>query len=120
MEGKIMENAKLWAQEVAEKIKHKELKVAERNKNKIPYTTDADGKFDDRSDEAHIGWWTNGFFGGTMWQLYHATKEPVYKENALFIEKALDKVLMTVALDGCLLQWLTGVRQGTRKALTEV
>ena len=94
MEGKIMENAKLWAQEVAEKIKHKELKVAERNKNKIPYTTDADGKFDDHSDEARIGWWTNGFFGGTMWQLYHATKEPVYKENALFIEKALDKALM--------------------------
>ena len=94
MEGKIMENAKLWAQEVAEKIKHKERKVAERNKNKIPYTTDADGKFDDHSDEAHICWWTNGFFGGTMWQLYHATKEPVFKENALFIEKALDKALM--------------------------
>ena len=35
-----------------------------------------------------------GFWGGMMWQLYQATKEPVYKESAEELEKKLDAALM--------------------------
>ena len=82
-----------WAQEVSEKICHKMRIVAERNKEKIPYTT-VDGVFDDKSDDNTIGWWTNGFWGGMMWQLYNATKDELYKEIAVSNEKKLDYVLM--------------------------
>ena len=81
-----------WISEVYEKILAKEKKVAERSRNKIPYTT-KDGVFDDRG-KTEICWWTNGFWGGMMWQLYHATKEPVYLENALRTEIKLDENLM--------------------------
>jgi len=81
-----------WISEVYEKILAKEEKVAQRNRNKIPYTT-KDGVFDDRG-KTEICWWTNGFWGGMMWQLYHATEKPVYLENALRTEIRLDENLM--------------------------
>ena len=81
-----------WISEVYEKILAKEKKVAQRSRNKIPYTT-KDGVFDDRG-KTEICWWTNGFWGGMMWQLYYATREPVYLENALATEIKLDANLM--------------------------
>ena len=76
-----------WVKEVYEKILTKEEQVA-----KIPYTT-KDGVFDDKSGK-EICWWTNGFWGGMMWQLYQATKEPIYKEVAENLEKKMDSVLL--------------------------
>lgn len=58
-----------WATETLKTIVAKELIVAERSRDKIPYTT-VDGRFDDWSDR--IWWWTNGFRAGQMWQLYAA------------------------------------------------
>lgn len=84
---------KKWAQETAEKIKRKMRLVAERNRHKIPYTTE-NGVFDDWSGD-RICWWTNGFWGGIMWQLYHATKDELYREIALENEEKLDVNLMT-------------------------
>lgn len=81
-----------WLDEASEKIKKKMEKVAKRNKHKIPYTT-VDGVYDDWTD-ININWWTNGFWGGMMWQLYHATKNPLYKEIAEENELKLDKNLM--------------------------
>ena len=81
-----------FAQEAAAKIKHKMHLAADRSRHKIPYTT-KDGVFDDWSGD-RITWWTNGFWGGMMWQLYHATGEPVYLENALSTEIKLDANLM--------------------------
>lgn len=80
-----------WAVEIAEKIKKKERAVVERNRHNVPYRTE-NGRFDDWSDR--IGWWTNGFWGGMMWQLYYATKDPVYKETAEELEQKMDAVLM--------------------------
>ena len=51
---------KAWAQEVAKKIKEKELAVAKRNVGKVPYTAE-NGVFNDCSGK-EIGWWTNGFW----------------------------------------------------------
>lgn len=81
-----------WVGEVYGKILSKERKVVERNRNKIPYTT-VDGVFDDRGSR-EICWWTNGFWGGMLWQLYHATQEPLYMEAAIENEVRLDANLM--------------------------
>lgn len=82
----------IWANEVSEKIKKKMKVVAERSRGIIPYTT-VDGRFDDWTQK-DICWWTNGFWGGLMWQLYYATKDGVYRENAEDVEKKLDRNLM--------------------------
>ena len=82
---------KAWAQEVAKKIKEKEIEVIKRSVNKVPYIA-KNGVFDDLS-ETRLGWWTNGFWGGMMWQLYQATKEPVYKESAEELEKRISSVV---------------------------
>lgn len=81
-----------WAQEVAQKVKDKLAVVAQRALHKIPYTT-VDGVYDDLT-QSDICWWTNGFWGGMMWQLYHATGQEIYKENALEVEQKLDINLM--------------------------
>lgn len=82
-----------WEQEIEEKIIHKMRIVAERNKGKIPFST-KDGRYDDCSSEEWIGCWTNGFWGGMMWQLYHATEDPIFRSIAEETEEKLDRVLM--------------------------
>ena len=72
--------------------------MRERACTKIPYTT-KNGKYDDNSTLAAeksmgIGWWTNGFWAGMMWLLYHETKEERYAEIARFSEEQLDTCLM--------------------------
>lgn len=60
-----------WAEEQLIKVREKMVLVSERNRDKIPYTTDTNGRYDDKSDETKkwslddgINWWTNGFWGG--------------------------------------------------------
>ena len=78
-----------WVKEVYEKILTKEEQVAKRNAHKIPYTT-KDGVFDDKSGK-EICWWTNGFWGGIMWQLYHAENSSDYMSEANCLENHLEK-----------------------------
>ncbi len=80
-----------WAGKVAEKIYGKMKKSAERSVDKIPYLT-VDGHFDDWSDR--ISWWTNGFYGGQLWQLYHAYGDEIFRTVAENIENKLDGSLM--------------------------
>lgn len=82
-----------WAQETLDKVAAKLKVVTERSAGKIPYTT-IDGVFDDKSGENDIGWWTNGFWGGMMWQMYTLTGEEVYKKIAEDNERKLDACLM--------------------------
>ena len=49
-----------------------------------------EGIHDDHSDIHGLHWWTNGFWGGLMWQLYHATKDSRYAEIARYSEERLD------------------------------
>lgn len=83
--------------EILEKIVEKEKEVAVRTKGKIPYTT-VDGVFDDKSynekSKDGIGWWTNGFWGGLMWQLYHLDGFEQFRENAEFVENQLDRCFL--------------------------
>ncbi|MCR4764443.1 MAG: glycoside hydrolase family 88 protein [Lachnospiraceae bacterium] len=79
---------------IADRIIVKERAVAERNRGRIPYTTEDAHRFGDWSDSSRISWWTNGFWGGMLWQLWHATKEALFRDSALVVEEKLDAVLM--------------------------
>ncbi len=88
---------KKWVDSVVEKITKKLEVVSERSKDKIPALT-RDGVHDDRSMENvdwniddGINWWTNGFWGGMMWLMYHETKEERYAEIARVSEEKLDR-----------------------------
>lgn len=89
----LSEKQRLWAEETLQRTAAKLEKVSERSVHKIPYTT-VDGVHDDKSGEADIGWWTNGFWGGMMWQMYALTGKDIYKEIAEDNEKKLDACLM--------------------------
>ena len=82
-----------WAQETLERTAHKLEKVAQRSAEKIPYTT-VDGVHDDKSGDKEIGWWTNGFWGGIMWQMYTLTGKEIYRNIAEQNQKKLDADLM--------------------------
>lgn len=81
-----------WIDIIAKKIKEKGLIVAQRNLDNIPYRA-VNGRFNDMSKE-NISWWTNGFWGGLMWQLYNGTHNELFKEIAERNENKLDAVLM--------------------------
>lgn len=88
-----MEKHLKWAEEVEKKIINKYEKTIERNKTNIPYTT-VNGRFDDWTDK-NLCWWTNGFWGGILWQLYNASGKEAFKTMAEELEIKLDKNLMT-------------------------
>ncbi len=91
-------NDQKWIAETIERIREKISWVSEKNKDKIPYTTDENGNYDDRSDNTKewniddgLNWWTNGFWGGIMWLLYQDTKDERYIAVARSCEKKLEQ-----------------------------
>lgn len=93
----LQKDDQLWIENVVNKIKSKMEWVSEKSKYKIPYTT-IDGSHDDKADETKefstddgINWWTNGFWGGMMWLMYHETGDKKYAEIAKYSEERLDK-----------------------------
>ena len=88
----------LWADEVINRIRNKMARVSEKNRDKIPYTTDENGNYDDRSDRNRswriddgLNWWTNGFWGGILWLLYQDTGEDRYARIARISEERMDR-----------------------------
>ncbi|WP_175471472.1 glycoside hydrolase family 88 protein [Fontibacillus panacisegetis] len=88
---------KEWLDGVIAKVTKKMDIVSERSRNKIPYTT-INGMHDDKSvdnpsaDVADgINWWTNGFWGGMLWLMFHETGNEKYKEIAQISEVKLDR-----------------------------
>ncbi len=87
-----------WADTVIEKIRRKMKWVSEKNKDKIPYRTDENGNYDDRSDlskkwriDDGLNWWTNGFWGGICWLMYQDTGEQRYAEIARVSERKMEQ-----------------------------
>lgn len=87
-----------WISDTMDKIREKIGWVSEKNKDKIPYTTDENGDYDDRSDmtkkwnvDDGLNWWTNGFWGGIMWLLYQDTKDERYAAIARTCERKLEQ-----------------------------
>ncbi|MDF2544421.1 MAG: glycosyl hydrolase family 88 [Herbinix sp.] len=86
----LIEQDKQWIEETVQKIIQKMDWVSEKSKHKIPYTT-IDGVHNDQSNMEGISWWTNGFWGGMMWLMYHETGNEKYAEVARISEEKLDQ-----------------------------
>ncbi|MCR5742317.1 MAG: glycoside hydrolase family 88 protein [Lachnospiraceae bacterium] len=87
-----MEEINNWADEALEKLIKKMPVVATRNSGRIPYLT-KDGLYEDMS-EAGYCWWTNGFWGGVLWQMHNLTGDELYLREAKILEEKLDRNLM--------------------------
>lgn len=85
----LTERQTVWVRETLDRMAEKMEKVAARSAEKIPYST-VDGVHTDKSGEGDISWWTNGFWGGMMWQMYKLTGQERYKETARWNEEKLD------------------------------
>ena len=88
MQSIINEN-KQWIDETWEKIVQKLKKTVARNKYIIAGYTDENGRYLDCSRKG-IGNWTNGYWPGIMWLMYHGTGDETYREVAEYGEKSLD------------------------------
>lgn len=93
----LWEKEQAWVEEIILKINNKMEWVSEKSKYKIPYTT-INGVHDDRADinkqfrhDDGLNWWTNGFWGGMMWLMYHETGDKKYAEIAKYSEEKLDQ-----------------------------
>ncbi|MDO5424372.1 MAG: glycoside hydrolase family 88 protein [Eubacteriales bacterium] len=87
-----------WAEQMLEKTREKMSWVSEKNRDKIPYTTDNEGNYDDRADTTRawnpddgLNWWTNGFWGGILWMLYQDTGEEAYAQIARNAEYKMEQ-----------------------------
>ncbi|MGN1142371.1 MAG: glycoside hydrolase family 88 protein [Oliverpabstia sp.] len=98
MENSNIKGYEEWANQVIEKIRTKMVWVSEKNRDKIPYTTDSEGNYDDRAAtekewnlDDGLNWWTNGFWGGMMWLMYQDTKDEKYADIARISEYRMEK-----------------------------
>jgi unsaturated chondroitin disaccharide hydrolase len=89
---------KKWAGNALAKCMDKYSWVAEKHRGGIPYTTGSDGSYDNKASLSAdlpegdgLQWWTNGFWGGIMWQLYAYTQDARYADIARVSERLLDQ-----------------------------
>lgn len=88
-----MQQTQTWAAEKLTQIEEKMIQVVQRNQGIIPYTTDDQGHFKDMFKEVPT-WWTNGFWGALLWQMYTLTQDDLYRQEAVATEEKLDGNLM--------------------------
>lgn len=79
--------------QIEQKLKH----TIPRIGSTIPATINSTGQWNDYSYpiDKHIGlgWWTNGFYAGLLWQLNHDTKNIEYRIYAEKIEQKMTQAL---------------------------
>lgn len=90
MKYKICEEDRKWLNSTFEKIKNKISAECDRIGGKIPYIAE-DGVYKEDKAETDIVWWTNGFWPGMLWQMYHITNDKKFKKAAECVEEKLDK-----------------------------
>ena len=90
-----MDNAETFAEKTLAQVSAKMKAVVARNRGIIPYTTDAQQHFSDMYQKDPF-WWTNGFWGGELWQLNRLTGEALFREEAIAVERKLDANLTAV------------------------
>ncbi len=91
-----------WLDATYEKLLVKMKAECTRVGTNIPYTTDEDGRYRDITEtpwgrspdgKTHVGFWTNGFWPGMLWQMYEATGDEEYRKTAVGVEERLDVLL---------------------------
>lgn len=91
MKYAISEQVLNWAQDTWEKLEQKLSAEEKRIGSAMPYIP-VNGRYEDMGEKA-LTWWTNGFWGGMLWQMYHATGEERYAQTAEQLEIRFDKAL---------------------------
>ena len=88
----IAENSE-WIDGLFAKLDKKLSRLAVKSRNIIPFHSPDGVAHDNHTDDSPLGitWWTNGFWGGLMWLMYHATGNEEYKITAQTQEKMMDK-----------------------------
>lgn len=81
-----------WAERTWQKFQVKLGAECDRIGGMIPSDHPEDGHYSDMGSK-DIFWWTNGFWAGIMWQMYHATKQERYRNAAVENEEKLDTAL---------------------------
>lgn len=81
----------IWIQDLEEKLTYKLEAERRRLRSMMPYVPENGAYYDMGVRE--LSAWTNGFFAGMMWQMYHATEKECFKESAEQIEERLDEAL---------------------------
>ena len=89
------EERQKWLEEVYGKICAKMSAECDRVGDKIPYIPE-NGRYTEDFGEKDIFWWTNGFWGGMLWQMYHATGDEKYRKAAEGVEKKMDTALADI------------------------
>ena len=79
-----------WAENVYGRLISKLTAVSGRVGSAIPNIAHR-GKYTDDMVKTDIAWWTNGFWAGLLWQLYHATGEERFMAQARITEQHLDR-----------------------------
>ena len=83
-----------WAVKTLEKCKAKFSAEVAREGDKIPYIAE-DGRYvrDMSATPEDLVWWTNGFWPGVCWQMWHLTGDEAYLRAARGVEEKLDGAL---------------------------
>lgn len=79
-------------QEIYEKIDRKLKAECNRIGDMIPYIP-VNGHYETDMREKNLSWWTNGFWAGMLWQMYHAGGDEEYRSTAQKTEEAFDCAL---------------------------
>lgn len=91
-----------WLDQTYEKLLAKMKAECARVGTNIPYIPGEDGKYRDITETkwgrtqdggSTLSNWTNGFWPGMLWQMYHATGDEAYKTAAVGVEERLEEVL---------------------------
>lgn len=80
-----------WAESVWKKLETKLEAECLRLGAMMPYVP-VNGRYEDMGKK-ELAAWTNGFYSGIQWQMYHATGKECYKDVAVGIEERLDGAL---------------------------
>lgn len=83
-------NDQQWVENTYDKILQKMSAECDRIGDKIPYIA-TDGVYREDKASTDIVWWTNGFWPGMLWQMYHATGDEKYLLAARGVEEKLDQ-----------------------------
>jgi unsaturated chondroitin disaccharide hydrolase len=118
--------AKNWAQQLRQKIEKKMSAQLKRLGASAPSAV-VNGVYNDKMTD-NIYWWTNGFWAGMCWLMYHSNGGEKYLKTARAIEEKLDAAL--AGFEGLhhdvgfmwtlvsVLDWqLTGNKDARRRAL---
>lgn len=81
----------VWAQEILAQVITKIEAQCQRLDGGIPYIPE-NGRYKDQGQE-RLSWWTNGFWGGILWQLYAVNGNDLFKHTAQALEERLDTAL---------------------------